>query len=81
MTIEVTSTDTPAANFNNKKHIVLTIGADDWPLRIASVEAAYGGFRAEDLYPDAIPALEALRAAHRVAIEVARKRGWLDLWL
>ena len=43
-------------------------GADDWPLRIASVEAAYGGFRADDLYPDAIPALEALRAAHRVAI-------------
>lgn len=29
MTIEVSSTDTPAANFNNKKHIVLTIGVDE----------------------------------------------------
>lgn len=43
-------------------------GADDWPLRLASVEAAYGGFRAEDLYPDAIAAIERLREDHRIAI-------------
>jgi HAD superfamily hydrolase (TIGR01662 family) len=44
-------------------------GADDWQLRMASVEGAYGGFSAEDLYPDAIPTLDALRAAgYRVAI-------------
>lgn len=35
----------------------------------AEVEARYGGFRPEDLYPDALPALDALRAAgYRVAI-------------
>lgn len=44
-------------------------GVDDWQLRLASVEGAYGGFRDEDLYPDAIRAIEGLRSAgHRVAI-------------
>jgi HAD superfamily hydrolase (TIGR01549 family) len=43
-------------------------GADDWQLRMPSVEAAYGGFRAEDLYPDALSALDALRARYRVAV-------------
>ena len=44
-------------------------GVDDWQLRIASVEGAYGGFRAEDLYPDALRAIDGLRAAgYRVAI-------------
>jgi HAD superfamily hydrolase (TIGR01549 family) len=44
-------------------------GADDWQLRMASVEGAYGGFAAEDLYPDALPALAALRdAGYRVAV-------------
>ena len=43
-------------------------GADDWQLRIPAVEAAYGGFRAEDLYPDALEALDELRRDHRVAI-------------
>lgn len=37
-------------------------GADDWPLRLASVETAYGGFGEDDLYPDALPALRALHA-------------------
>ena len=36
-------------------------GADDWQLRMASVEGAYGGFGVDDLYPDALPALAALR--------------------
>jgi HAD superfamily hydrolase (TIGR01549 family) len=44
-------------------------GADDWQLRMASVEGAYGGFAAEDLYPDALPALAAFRAAgYRIAV-------------
>ena len=42
--------------------------ADDWQLRLPAVEAAYGGFRPDDLYPDALPALDALRKSHRVAI-------------
>jgi len=43
--------------------------ADDWQLRLPSVERAYGGFTADDLYPDALGALEGLRAAGlRVAI-------------
>jgi HAD superfamily hydrolase (TIGR01549 family) len=44
-------------------------GADDWQLRAPAVEGAYGGFRADDLYADAIPAIEALRGAgYRVSI-------------
>lgn len=44
-------------------------GADDWQLRMASVEGAYGGFAAEDLYPDALTALDSLRdGGYRVAI-------------
>jgi HAD superfamily hydrolase (TIGR01549 family) len=44
-------------------------GADDWQLRMPAVEAAYGGFAPEDLYPDALRALEALRAGgYRLAI-------------
>ena len=43
-------------------------GAEDWPLRLESIESAYGGFRADDLYPDALEALEALRGQHRLAI-------------
>lgn len=44
-------------------------GVDDWQLRMASVEGAYGGFTADDLYPDALRAIEALRAGgHRLAI-------------
>jgi HAD superfamily hydrolase (TIGR01549 family) len=44
-------------------------GVDDWPMRIASVESIHGGFRPEDLYPDALPALDALReAGYRLAV-------------
>ncbi len=44
-------------------------GADDWQLRQAAVEGAYGGFTAEDLYADALRAIEALRDdGYRVAI-------------
>lgn len=44
-------------------------GADDWRLRMASVERAYGGFQAHDLYPDALRGLQGLRdAGYRLAI-------------
>lgn len=44
-------------------------GVEDWQLRMASVEGAYGGFQLQDLYPDALRAIEGLRAAsYRVAI-------------
>ena len=44
-------------------------GADDWQLRMAAVEGQYGGFAVEDLYADAIPALDALReAGFRIAV-------------
>ena len=44
-------------------------GADEWRDRIPEVEAAYGGFCADDLYPDALPALAALRGAgYRLAV-------------
>ena len=37
-----------------------TVGIEDWSSRRADVEAAYGGFQAVDLYPDALPAVEEL---------------------
>jgi HAD superfamily hydrolase (TIGR01549 family) len=41
----------------------------DWRRHHPAVEARYGGFRAEDLYPDALPAVGALHAlGYRVAI-------------
>ncbi len=44
-------------------------GADDWELRLPAVERAYGGFTDDDLYPDALRALAALRdASYRLAI-------------
>jgi len=44
-------------------------GADDWQLRLPAVELMYGGFTAEDLYPDALRAIERLRNdGYRLAI-------------
>jgi HAD superfamily hydrolase (TIGR01549 family) len=41
----------------------------DWRSAWPEHEAIYGGFRADDLYPDAIPSIAALRArGYRVAI-------------
>jgi FMN hydrolase / 5-amino-6-(5-phospho-D-ribitylamino)uracil phosphatase len=37
-------------------------GIRDWRARLPELEARYGGFRTEDLYPDALPAIDALRA-------------------
>jgi HAD superfamily hydrolase (TIGR01549 family) len=38
-------------------------GGSDWQTRSPEVEAAFGGFRPEDLYPDAIRSIDALKAA------------------
>ena len=41
----------------------------DWRTAWPEHEAIYGGFQADDLYPDAIPSMEALRArGYRVAV-------------
>lgn len=39
------------------------LGVSDWAAREREVLRTYGGFTAEDLYPDALPALTALSAA------------------
>jgi HAD superfamily hydrolase (TIGR01662 family) len=38
------------------------LGRPDWPDHWEAVQAAYGGFRPEDLYPDALPTLAQLRS-------------------
>jgi FMN hydrolase / 5-amino-6-(5-phospho-D-ribitylamino)uracil phosphatase len=44
-------------------------GISDWQELADSVEARHGGFTPADLYPDAVPAIDALRGAgYRVAI-------------
>ena len=55
----------------------------DWRARIPAVEARFGGFREEDLYPDAIPAVAGLEAAGcRSASKVLRSiRNYVGLWL
>jgi HAD superfamily hydrolase (TIGR01549 family) len=45
------------------------MGVADWRGHLPQVREAYGGFTAADLYPDVLPALDALKAAgYRVAI-------------
>ena len=45
------------------------LGFPDWRRHAEAVEAAFGGFRAEDLYPDALATVERLqREGRRVAI-------------
>ena len=42
---------------------------DDWPMRLEAIESIYGGFTADDLYPDVLGAIERLRAAgYRIAV-------------
>ena len=45
------------------------LGLSNWRAREPEVEDAFGGIRAEDIFPDALPALAALRAAgYRLAV-------------
>ncbi len=58
----ITSSQDPRTVFDR-------LGIPDWRRHAAAVDAAYGGFRPEDLYPDALRTVERLRAAgRRVAI-------------
>jgi len=54
----------------------------EWRDQQPAFEDRYGGFRADDLYPDALPAIESLRAAgYRVAItanQPARRHAELE---
>ncbi|MDQ2933767.1 MAG: HAD family hydrolase [Chloroflexota bacterium] len=51
------------------RDIFQIFGVDDWPMRIEAVESVYGGFQPHDLYPDALRALDGLRAAgYRLAV-------------
>lgn len=51
------------------RDVFAVFGVDDWQLRLAAVEGVYGGFQQHDLYPDALRAIDGLRAAgYRVAI-------------
>ena len=51
------------------RDVFALVGAVDWQRRVPDVELAYGGFQADDLYPDALRALAGLRdARYRVAV-------------
>ncbi|MEO5986737.1 MAG: HAD family hydrolase [Candidatus Limnocylindria bacterium] len=51
------------------RDVFALFGATDWDQHADDVEARHGGFRPEDLYPDALRALDALRrAGYRIAI-------------
>lgn len=49
--------------------VFMRFGIPDWRSWAQSVEGAYGGFQAVDLYPDALRAMDALRArGYRLAV-------------
>jgi HAD superfamily hydrolase (TIGR01549 family) len=51
------------------RDVFALLGAERWRERMSEVEARYGGFQARDLYPDALPAIDGLRAAgYRISI-------------
>ncbi|MDQ3538673.1 MAG: HAD family hydrolase [Actinomycetota bacterium] len=50
------------AEGNPHQSVFEFLGVDDWQRLAPEVERRYGGFQATDLYPDALPALDALRA-------------------
>ena len=54
---------------SDHRDVLEQFAGPSWRDRVDEVEAAYGGFRREDLYPDALPAIAGLRAAgYRVAV-------------
>lgn len=57
------------ARGNEFRDIFEMFGLADWRTRWPDHEAIYGGFQAQDLYPDALPAIAALHAkGYRVAV-------------
>jgi HAD superfamily hydrolase (TIGR01549 family) len=60
---------TVVARGGQHREVFDVFGVDDWESRWSAVEVAYGGFRADDLYPDVIPSMDALRAqGYRLAV-------------
>ena len=52
------------------------LGVADWRRLLPAVEARYGAFRPADLYPDALPAVDALRArGYRIAVLANQPAG------
>ena len=57
------------ARGGNHPEVFAFFGSTDWQERRPQLEAAYGGFTADDLYPDAHPAFDRLRElGYRIAI-------------
>lgn len=53
----------------NHQSVFDLVGRPDWERFYPDFTSAYGGFREADLYPDAVPSLDALRnAGYRLAI-------------
>jgi HAD superfamily hydrolase (TIGR01549 family) len=51
------------------RDVFAMFGAEDWPARWPEHEAIYAGFQRDDLYPDAIPAMNRLRERrYRLAV-------------
>lgn len=51
------------------REIFSAFSAGDWQERLPEVEAAYAGFQRDDLYPDAVRSIDALRGrGYRIAI-------------
>lgn len=48
---------------DDHRDVFQMVGRPDWEKSYSDFSAAYGGFRAEDLYPDAVASLDALRVA------------------
>ena len=57
------------ADDRDHRDVFDVFGFQDWQARQPEFEARFGGFQSEDLYPDVLPALSALRTAgYRIAI-------------
>lgn len=57
------------SNGEDHQNVFDRLGRPDWRDRRSEFETRYGGFRSDDLYPDALPALDALRdAGYRISI-------------
>ena len=54
---------------SDHRDVLDQLAGPSWRERVDEVEALYGGFRADDLYPDALRAIAGLRASgYRVAV-------------
>lgn len=57
------------SNGEDHQNVFDRVGRTDWRDRRSEFETRYGGFRSDDLYQDALPALDALRdAGYRISI-------------